>query len=164
MRRLLDDSEWWVLRFGLSEPRVSNSSLPLLRSLTSSLESLMGDRDGRRLRSRLRSLPRSLGLSSWCAMGLDWRGLRSRGLDSLSPSRRRGDLDLVGRVTPLSTLPRSLRSSLWLQLSFISTYRAGECFPGGMVLLFNVQRTKCGPRRPLAKSPYPCRGWKPQVA
>jgi hypothetical protein len=126
LRRLADDGEWWALRFGLSEPRVSSSSLPLFLSRTSSLESLKGDRDCLRLRSRLRSR----GLSPPCCVrGLDLIGLRSLALGSLSLSRRReaGDLDLLGRVTPRSTLPRSLRSSPWLQLSFIATYRAGEC-------------------------------------
>ncbi len=126
-RRLPDDGEWWVvLRFGLSEPRVSSNSRPLFLSRTSSLESLRGDRDCLRLRSWLRA--RGLSLSC-CDRGLDLTGLRSLALGSLSLSGRRdaGDRDLLGRVTPRSTLPRSLRSSPWLQLSFIATYRAGEC-------------------------------------
>jgi len=123
---LFDDGECWVLRFGLSEPRVSSNSLPLFLSRTSSLESRKGDRESLLLRSRLRSR----GLSPSCRdRGLDLVGLRSLALGSLSLSGRReaGDRDLLGRVTPRSTLPLSLRSSPWLQLSFIATYRAGEC-------------------------------------
>jgi hypothetical protein len=114
-----------VLRFDLSEPRVScNSSLPLFFSLTASTGSLLGDRDALLLWSWLRSRGRS-----WCAIGLDLPGLWSLPLGSLSLSWRRtvGDRDLLWRVTPRSTLPLSLRSSPEIQLSFIATYRAGEC-------------------------------------
>jgi len=109
--RLTDEGERCVpLRLGLSEPRVSSNSRPLFRSLTSSLESRTGDLDTLRLRSWLRSRARSV----CCDRGLDLPGLLSlAGLESLSLSGRRamGDGDLLGRVTPRSTLPRSLRSS-----------------------------------------------------
>lgn len=56
LRRFTDEGERCVmLRFGLSGSLVSSSSRPLLRSRTSSLESLMGDREARRLCSGLRS-------------------------------------------------------------------------------------------------------------
>jgi hypothetical protein len=61
-RLLLEDGERWVMeRFGLSEPRGSSNSLPLLRSRTASPESARGERGDLRLRPGLRS--RDL---SWC--------------------------------------------------------------------------------------------------
>jgi hypothetical protein len=107
----------------------SSNSLPLFRSLTSSLESLveslLGDRD-----LLLRAGLCSRGALSLSDMGRDLPAARSLPLASLSLSRslsgRRvvGDRDRLGRVTPRSTtLPRSLRSSPWPQLSFIATYR-----------------------------------------
>jgi len=120
---------------------VSNNSRPLFLSRTSSLEPRKGDRDCLRLRSWLRSRDLS---PPCCDRGLDLTGLRSLALGSLSLSRRRGagDRDLLGRVTPRSTLPRSLRSSPWLQLSFIATYRAGECCVKEGIAL-PLSRLKC---------------------
>jgi hypothetical protein len=56
-------------------------------------------------------------------------------------------------VTPRSTLPRSLRSSPWLQLSFIATYWVGECCGGGSMVVFavNANRAKKLRRAGLAR-------------
>lgn len=113
-----------MLRFGLSEPRVSSNSRPLFLSRTCSLslESRKGD-------LRLRSLLRSRGLSALCSLGL-----RSLALGSLLSRGAAGDRDLLGCVTPRPTLPLSLRSSPLLQLlSFISTYREIRWFFEGIV-------------------------------
>lgn len=111
---------------------MSNNSRPLFLSRTCSLESRRGDLECLRLRSRLRSR----GLSSSCGgRALDFTGLRSLALVFLSLSGRRdaGERDLLACATPRSTLPLSLRSSPWLQLSFIaSTCRRGECCVKGI--------------------------------
>jgi hypothetical protein len=123
-RRFTDDGECRLVRFGLSEPRESSSSRPLLRSRTSSLESLSGEREAFLRRSWLRSRGRS-----WSRTTRELMGVRSLPLGSLSLAlsvRRGGDRDLLGRVTPRSARPRSRsrRSSPFSQLSFMATYRA----------------------------------------
>ena len=132
-----------------------NSSRPLLRSRTSSLESLSGDREVLRRRSGLRSRGRS-----WSRITREAMGLRSLPLGSLTLSGRRGggdrDRDLLRRVTPRSTLPRSRRSSPLPQLSFIATYRARKWHGEGMLTRRVAAELKNGSSIcSLARSPGP---------
>jgi len=78
-------------------------------------------------------------------MGRDLPDVRSLPLASLSLSGRRvaGDRDRLGRVTPRSTsLPRSLRSSPWPQLSFIATFREDDVVENSVLAKLYREETK----------------------